>query len=404
MGDRFLLSRLAPVDEGQFGQALKHMGAATPQMRKELAEAVARLFAGRRPEPRPISNEEIERIDHVIMLVVRLRGAVERDRQSREIGRLRCRRDGAHRPHPRTPARRAGHARRRPRHRARRGRGRRPGLGAADPPPRLRIPALAQRRLRRNTRRRQRHQLADNHSPPRARRPHRLSTRHAHRSRSGQARSSPIAVRKNQNLDPERAALRASQVAAASARQRVSAIKAAVERAEGLAWAGRRKVEKARAAVTAAAAEDAEALADSLVQGAGTTPLQTTRRAREEEIEAGDALEAARSAVTRLESDLEEAEHAAERASKGVRAIISAVLVPVAKRMAEEAGALRGQYLTRMFAISALAERLDGFTHLDFSIRDEEYKQLCVSVREPWIAAIERLMSDSSADLPMIED
>jgi Toprim domain len=85
MGDRFLLSRLAPVETGQFGQALKHMGAATEQMRKELAEAVARLFAGRRPEPRPISNEEIEHIDRAIMLVVRLRGAVERDRHSREM-------------------------------------------------------------------------------------------------------------------------------------------------------------------------------------------------------------------------------------------------------------------------------------------------------------------------------
>jgi hypothetical protein len=85
MGDRFLLSRLAPVPRGQFGQALKHMGAATAQMRKELAEAVARLFAGRRPEPRPISQDEIERIDRIIMLVVRLRGAVERDRSSREI-------------------------------------------------------------------------------------------------------------------------------------------------------------------------------------------------------------------------------------------------------------------------------------------------------------------------------
>jgi hypothetical protein len=85
MGDRFLLSRLAPVETGQFGQALKHMGAATDQMRKELAEAVARLFAGRRPEPRPISTEEIEHIDRAIMLVVRLRGAVERDRHSREM-------------------------------------------------------------------------------------------------------------------------------------------------------------------------------------------------------------------------------------------------------------------------------------------------------------------------------
>ena len=85
MGDRFLLSRLAPVEHGQFSRALQHMGAATTRMRKELAEAVARLFAGRRPDPRPISQDEINHIDRVIMLVVRLRGAIERDRYSRDV-------------------------------------------------------------------------------------------------------------------------------------------------------------------------------------------------------------------------------------------------------------------------------------------------------------------------------
>ena len=85
MGDRFLLSRLAPVGHGQFKRALEHVGDGTKQMRKELAEAVARLFAGRKPEARAISEDEIKRIDDTIMLVVRLRGAVVRDRQSRDI-------------------------------------------------------------------------------------------------------------------------------------------------------------------------------------------------------------------------------------------------------------------------------------------------------------------------------
>ena len=56
MGDRFLLSRLAPVGRGQFNRAMKHVGDGTKQMRKELAEAVARLFAGRKPEARAISR------------------------------------------------------------------------------------------------------------------------------------------------------------------------------------------------------------------------------------------------------------------------------------------------------------------------------------------------------------
>jgi hypothetical protein len=84
MGDRFLLNRLAPCD-GQFKCALKHSGTVTGQMRKELAEAVAHLFAGERPEPRPLSEEEFQRLDRVVSLIVRLRGAVERDRASREV-------------------------------------------------------------------------------------------------------------------------------------------------------------------------------------------------------------------------------------------------------------------------------------------------------------------------------
>jgi Bifunctional DNA primase/polymerase, N-terminal/FaeA-like protein len=86
MGDRFLFTRLAPTPgKAQFDRALDHVGATTKQMREELAQAVAQLFAGRKEEPRPISKEEAERIGAVISLVVRLRGPVERDRRTREI-------------------------------------------------------------------------------------------------------------------------------------------------------------------------------------------------------------------------------------------------------------------------------------------------------------------------------
>jgi hypothetical protein len=86
MGDRFLLSRMAPTKgQPQFTRALQHVGATTKQMRKELAEVVAQLFAGRKTEARPISPDEVERVGTAISLVVRLRGAVVRDRQTREI-------------------------------------------------------------------------------------------------------------------------------------------------------------------------------------------------------------------------------------------------------------------------------------------------------------------------------
>jgi hypothetical protein len=85
MGDRFLLCRTAPSPKGQFKRALEHVGDKGRQMRNELAQAVAGLFAAPRKEPQPLTPDEIERLDRVISLVVRLRGAVTRDSHSKEI-------------------------------------------------------------------------------------------------------------------------------------------------------------------------------------------------------------------------------------------------------------------------------------------------------------------------------
>jgi hypothetical protein len=84
MGDRYLLCRVGPV-EGQFERALEHAGEAAGQMRRELADAVARLFAARRREPRPLSLEERKRISSICSRMVRLRAAVDRDRYTREV-------------------------------------------------------------------------------------------------------------------------------------------------------------------------------------------------------------------------------------------------------------------------------------------------------------------------------
>jgi len=86
MGDRFLFSRLAPVaGQAQFARALDHAGNTTKQMREELGQAVAQLFAGQKKEPRSLGKDEAKRIGAAVSLVVRLRGAVERDRRTREI-------------------------------------------------------------------------------------------------------------------------------------------------------------------------------------------------------------------------------------------------------------------------------------------------------------------------------
>jgi hypothetical protein len=83
--DRFLLCRMVPSPRGQFKRALEHVGEKGRQMRNELAQAVAGLFAAPRKEPQPLTPDEIGRFDRVISLVVRLRGAVERDSRSKEI-------------------------------------------------------------------------------------------------------------------------------------------------------------------------------------------------------------------------------------------------------------------------------------------------------------------------------
>jgi hypothetical protein len=84
MGDRFLFNRLTPCDE-QFEYALNHIGTATQQMRQELAEAVANLFAGPLRQPQKITEDEKAELKPIVLLATRLRGAVDRDSHSREF-------------------------------------------------------------------------------------------------------------------------------------------------------------------------------------------------------------------------------------------------------------------------------------------------------------------------------
>jgi hypothetical protein len=206
-----------------------------------------------------------------------------------------------------------------------------------------------------------------------------------------------IAARKPDHL-PGRAPLAEAIARAAEARQEVSAIKAAIEAATNLAWAGRAKLDAATKAVAAAKREDAEKLADALVHGAGSTPLQSIRRAREEEVEAADAVEAARSAVVRLDRDLKDSEREVGRADKLVRAAIAQVLRPTALQMLEEAKYFRAEFLQRQYAIDAMD--LDGFERLSSAVSEAEHRALSASIEGPWRDAIAALKRDADAPLP----
>jgi hypothetical protein len=95
LGNRFLLMRLG-TGENQFAWALKHTGVSIGTMRRELVASVTQLFNASRSAPRPLDKEssEFRRLNRVINLVVRLRGATERDRYSRRVWRRRHRRIG----------------------------------------------------------------------------------------------------------------------------------------------------------------------------------------------------------------------------------------------------------------------------------------------------------------------
>jgi hypothetical protein len=87
LGDRFLLIRIDTA-KNQFAMCFKHVGKATTAMRDALANAVAGLFAGlpkELPELGPLSKAEMQELEKTVMLAVRLRAGVERDRIKRDI-------------------------------------------------------------------------------------------------------------------------------------------------------------------------------------------------------------------------------------------------------------------------------------------------------------------------------
>lgn len=85
LGDRFVLCRLPEPTDKQAERALEYVGEQETIMRRELAEAVAALFAGRRNEPQPLADHERRSLIDVAGLVTRARSAIERDRFTREI-------------------------------------------------------------------------------------------------------------------------------------------------------------------------------------------------------------------------------------------------------------------------------------------------------------------------------
>jgi hypothetical protein len=98
MGDRFLLFRMPLTDpEHQAAASLAYPGEREAEMRRELGESVAALFAGELDhENVGLIGDELEQLVALSTLVARCRSGVDRDRHSREIELV---------PDPEAPAR-----------------------------------------------------------------------------------------------------------------------------------------------------------------------------------------------------------------------------------------------------------------------------------------------------------
>ena len=115
LGERFLLHRITVADARKQGRAsLAHHGRER-KMRRELADAVAGLFAGLSLDaPPPISPEDTDRLVDLAELVARARSPVVRDGYRREIELVPdCGSAGPHRGSSRAHAHRASPHRRR---------------------------------------------------------------------------------------------------------------------------------------------------------------------------------------------------------------------------------------------------------------------------------------------------
>ena len=211
-------------------------------------------------------------------------------------------------------------------------------------------------------------------------------------------------ARKN-NPDLPRESLREAQAVAATARQKVAAIQNAVERAKRLVMDGRRKLEALEKAIAAATAADADQIVEQLVTRGSATPQAAAQRAREEHTAATAALEQVRGAIPRLERDLEDAEHAAERADKDVNAAVAVIMEPVALRLLEEVHSLTVRRLTTQAALVTLGRLWNSWDDIvkrigrTASINDD-YSGVAVATEREWRAALDALRENADAPLP----
>jgi hypothetical protein len=180
-----------------------------------------------------------------------------------------------------------------------------------------------------------------------------------------------------------------------------------IEKARELLKESKGKLAAATVAVGNARAEDAAALVAAISSG-GAPSARAIKRARAEEVEAADDVEAARAAHKQLEDDLADVEDELRQAEKAVDSAIAATLEPIAREMFAQALRRRAQWQAAVFTLDMLRPRLgptsdlvkqiERLTYIDrFAAEDRE---LALKVRAAWAPSLAALRSDAEAQLP----
>ena len=168
-----------------------------------------------------------------------------------------------------------------------------------------------------------------------------------------------IAQRQAKGADPLRAALAAAIEAARKAEAAIGDQAAAIERAEQLVAASEAKVAAAGAAVADARRAHAEQVASALKNSGSVHIPAAMRTARAAETDASDELEAAKAALQKLQTGLEELVAAARWAKNGIFTAVNAVIAPAAEHLLKEARAAK---LRAAAHVAALRELMTALT------------------------------------------
>jgi hypothetical protein len=171
-----------------------------------------------------------------------------------------------------------------------------------------------------------------------------------------EAQMSLVAVKKNDDGDDPRGALREAIAARAVAHAKAEQHQQAIHRARNMLGAAEARVTVAGEALEAVRTGHAEALAQAAASGGTPKPNGALRDARLALADAEDGAEAARAALERVKADSGDFGDEVAHADSGVLVAIAEVVRPVGEELLAKAKRLRTELACTLSVLSGLAK------------------------------------------------